>query len=177
MSCDADIWKEPETVGTDADCKFSATSIAQSLSVIFDDLRVEVQGSDAPLDETRTLSFRVPASVPAECRVIGYLEDLIGGVLKSKGARAVIVLDIGGTTHVAEFPYGMDETSASGLSMFTRRFFSPQGVDIASALGVGIAEPPPLQVSIFLSVQRRTLDDFVLLAVDSLDVVAFLDSK
>jgi len=140
---------------------------------------------DAASKATTCLGFEVPVALPDDLPrdyngvalntiFIGYNHLLRGTLSKPKDARVVITIDAAGTTKVFEFPFGVaiDDTAGSSMSPdFVLPFFSPMNV---SPLGMPPQYPAlaPYAVTVVASVERRTPQAEVYVALDAMDVEA-----
>ncbi|MBI4751642.1 MAG: hypothetical protein HY774_24435 [Acidobacteria bacterium] len=131
-----------------------SNAVANVSAVLFDSFKIDLQPGQDCLSESKLYSFRIPIQIPEEKSVIGYMQTLGFGVQQSTGARVVIVADLAGTTNVLEFPYGRNPDEPLTPLLF-RRFFSVQGLDLATQDGMGLEVPPPYEASLMISVQRR----------------------
>jgi hypothetical protein len=141
--------------------------------------------ADDALKATTCMSFHVPVSLPDELppdyngvrlntMFIGYNHLLRGTLSKPKGARVVIIADAAGTTKVFEFPYGIAIGDTAGTQIspdFVLDFFS-----IMNVLAVGVPQKypalAPYAVSLVASVERRSTQADVYVALDAIDVEA-----
>jgi hypothetical protein len=130
-------------------------------SVLADNLRAEFLASDQRLRATTAASITIPGDLPAGKYVKGWTCDVRGSIIKPKNARALLVMVLGGTTKEIEFPWGKE--FGPDKSPFPVRF---------KAREPRLATMMPLGLSVLLVIQRQSTQDTVLLAVDSLDVVA-----
>lgn len=126
------------------------------LSLLFNDLLVDLQDWEAPLTASRIALLHIPLQLPDDRTLEGCSFDLRGFVSKTAGTRAVLFTDLGGGTRMVEFPYGQTKEAN-----FTHTF---------SQLEEGGAVP--CAIAILLLLQRRSPEEGALLTVDSLDVTA-----
>jgi hypothetical protein len=144
------------------------------------------EGSEQPLNLVRVAAFRIPVMLPPNTIFVGYKTDIRGDVIKSEGARAVLVADVGGTVEVLEFPYGQEigslppitpqQDQAQGNAQESRKpfihdIFSLQRTDSADDEAEH-PSVPSLLVTLQISVERRSALDQVHLFIDSLDIEA-----
>jgi len=173
---DRSVWGEPVTLmSAPAEIKLSATSAANSLSVIFTPgVIADLQGS-GPLCATQAVSFRAPVRVGANERLIGYLNDLSISVNKSPGARAMVTVDLAGATKSWEFSPDFPEAEPLATAMKRERIFSVQGLEKASVIDLGLVGPASdYYATLVITAQRRNEQEFALVTIDSLDIVAHI---
>ena len=143
------------------------TSNEAVASVIFDNLRAELNSPEAPLSTLSVAAFEVEAINPVNEAFLGYTVDLRAACIKSAGSRATLVIQAGGAVYTKELPYGSEFTgdfSAQFFSYEPRAVRDPEFADPAL---------PPLTIIATLSVQRLdAVNDSILLAVDSIHVGA-----
>ena len=146
---------------------FSVTTLDQVASIAFDNLLEDIQGRDTPLSAITSLALELPAEILSKDSFIGYVSDLRGSCIKSLGARAILVAELGGTTFIQSFPYDEpheDENWFGQVFSFERRPNNDSGLPIVPL--------PPFTINVTISVQRRTPEDFVQLTLDSIDLTA-----
>lgn len=148
-----------------------SNAVANVCAVLFDSFKIDLQPEQDYLCGSKLCAFRIPVQIPGGKSVIGYVQTLGFGVQQSSGARVVIVADLAGTINVLEFPYGRNPDEPLTPLLF-RRFFSVQGLDLATQDGMGLEVPPPYEATLVISVQRRTAQDFALVSIDGVDIVA-----
>jgi hypothetical protein len=135
--------------------KFSATSIGDVLTLLFDSARVDLQTQNDALVGSWLGTVRVPTRSGAKPRT-SYLQHLRGSVDKTKDTRVVVVVDVGGKTFTTEFPYGI-----ARHGNFTRQFVSPV-----------LKQGNGYTATILIIAERRDPKSAVLVTVDGLDVDA-----
>jgi hypothetical protein len=141
------------------------------LSLLFSDLFVALPGeADKSLSAVKVATLRMPFTLPDKQGLAGFIGDISGFVVKDAGARAVLIVDAGGTARVFEFPYGEELRPSKD---FVQEMFS---LERRVVTGGGSGPPvPPYTLSLFLAVQRRTNEDQVMLQVDAIDVSTVYD--
>jgi hypothetical protein len=140
---------------------------------------------DAASKATTCLGFTVSVSLPDELPrdyngvglntiFIGYNHLLRGTLSKPADARVVIMADAAGTTKVFEFPFGVVIGDTAGTQTspdFVLPFFS-----LMNVLAVGVPQQypalAPYAVNVVASVERRTPQAEVAVALDAMDVEA-----
>jgi hypothetical protein len=157
---------------------------------------VKFSGFGAGLNADGTASRAVavssvvtPVTLPAEpprdtdgsrldMAFLGYKFILRGFVEKPKDARAVITVNVAGTTKVIEFPfdaeYGFTDTAQLPAD-FEVQFFAVQHIS-PSGDPPAYPTPPAFGAEIMIAVERRQPDAAVLVQVDELDVTAAFSS-
>ena len=145
----------------------SSTANGAFLSLISSEAQLALDESCTSLTGARTWLTRVEVKISEEKEVLGYHVEVRGAVTKGAGARASVLIEIGSASDILEFPY--DE--ALDGQAFTRDLFcleprQPKENDPARP------SLPPLSISVIQLAQRRTVDDCVVLDVDSVDVRA-----
>jgi len=83
--------------------KLSGTKIGSVISILFDGARVELQNQGTPQAATWVGTFRIPVS---SSKAVTYIQHLRGFVGKDADSRVLLVLDLGGKSHVVEYPFG-----------------------------------------------------------------------
>lgn len=135
--------------------RFSATSIGDVLTLLFDSAKVDLQTQNDALIGTWLGTVRVPTRPGAKPKS-SYLQHLRGSVDKTEGTRVSVVVDVGGKTFTTEFPYG---TTRHGD--FLREFVSPI-----------LKQTNSYTATILIIAERRDPKSAVLVTVDGLDVDA-----
>lgn len=148
-----------------------ASSIGNVFSLIVPNLKLNLQNDAQPLHATATASFRIPVTPPADGIFLGYKTDIRGFVSTTAGTRAVLYVDIAGSSSVFEFPFGDAFTGDFG-----RDLFSLQRSDVG---GDFAAHPvtPFLTITLLLSVERLTGGDPVVLELDTIDILAVFNGR
>ena len=140
--------------------KSSATSSGDVLTLLFDSAKVDLQTqNDVPIG-TWVGTVRVPMRPGAKPK-ISYLQHVRGFVGKDKDSRVTILLDLGGTTHILNFPYG---------SVIQK--------DLLRQLISGVKpQSDAYSVTIVILAERRNPKSAVMVNLDSLDVEAKVPLK
>lgn len=137
-------------------------------SLLFEQLLVDLQGTDKPLCAVTMTSLELRAELLSKDSFVGYISDFRGSCKRSSGARATLIAELGGSTFTKEFPYG--DTSDQGESWSGRIFsFEQRG---SSETNPGTPPLPPFTVNIIIVAQRLSQNDSVLFTLDSLDLTA-----
>jgi hypothetical protein len=154
------------------------------------------------LADSSVIMLRVPVIAPDTEAITGYVVDVRGFVAKTRGARASVLLALGGATIMREWDYDEDvtprptdnpEPPAAPITL-PHEAPSPFGrAEVPDTMSSGdflesvfSLEPrpnieenpthfhaqPPFVAHLLLTVQRRTPQDGVTLVVDSLDIAA-----
>jgi hypothetical protein len=140
--------------------KFSATSIGDVLTLLFDSAKVDLQTQNDALIGTWVGTVRVPTQAGAKPKT-SYLQHLRASVDKTEGTRVVLVVDVGGKTFTTEFPYG---TTHHGN--ITRQIISPVRKETSS-----------YTATFLIIAERRDPTGAVLVTIDGLDVDAKSGNK
>jgi hypothetical protein len=128
-------------------------------SLLFDNLHLDVQSNTKALSGTSALLGQFSVQLPPKTGLDGYIASMRGFVAKSANARGVALLDIAGTSRLLEWPFG-DEMNKDVVETFACVDQRPAD-SIHSAIS--------LVISVSLVAERRSLDDFVQIAIDSFD--------
>jgi hypothetical protein len=138
------------------------TTISSTLSIILTGVNISLQSEAAPLFKTCMGTIRVPLSMPRAKSFISYEQSLRAGVYKDAGARAALFLDIGGKSYKMEFPYGraIEEEMIENFNHTLRR-----------------AATCSYTVTFLLIAERKSIEESLLVSLDTLDVVARFDSR
>jgi hypothetical protein len=149
----------------------SIGSTGDDLAVVFSDWQLKLEVDAGPLYLTQVASIRVPISVTEKQVLVGYVQTVLFGIERTPGVRGLIVADFMGSLHSLEFgfetPHGAPPGDSSALKSW--RTFSHQGLELTT--GTGLQGPvPDYQASIMVTLQRRSLSDHELIAIDTLDV-------
>ena len=180
--------------------------VNQTLALQPDCGKEQMASEAAPAEESvlaasGILTFRVPVSAPDTTAITGYVVDMRGFISKTPGARACVVLALGGTTVVREFRYDEElppdsgsvhptapiaiahETPATPADRpalqenwsqcaFLESAFSLEPRPNREENPAGFHPQPPFVVHLLIMVQRRTAQEGVMLTIDSLDISA-----
>jgi hypothetical protein len=173
----------PDTPWGDPDCLLgppglglTSTANGPNLALVFSGATAELGvGDDAP-SRVAAFALRVPLDVPAERTLVGFVTTVSLGVTKTPGARAALLLDLGGTTKVIEVGYDDPKTPPRSEPLRLERVFSVQGLESAGDGMLGLAGPAAYEVAVLLVVQRRGPEESVILALSGLDVDPILGS-
>ena len=144
----------------------SATGIEGVISIAFDDLLADLQGSDAPLSAATSVFCELPAEILSNDPFLGYVAQLRGFCIKSAGTRAVLLVQLGGTTHTQTFPYEVDHDGDwfAELFSFERRPNKDSGQPVIPL--------PPFTIQVTISVQRLSPEESVQFTLDAIDLTA-----
>src|SRR5262249_30173829 len=104
------IWQDPHihTVRTVDSTTMSASAPGYLLSLLFDTLRLDMQG-DGALERAIAVSFAPPVTPPTGASLTGVTLEIRGTVTTSNGSHAALFVGIGDTTHVETFPFGQSQ--------------------------------------------------------------------
>lgn len=144
-------------------------------SLLFDTLRVSLDDATTALSGAVCGRAELPVSRPAKATMQGYRTQTRFSVTKTPGARVILFVEVGGATRTVEFPFDDTDGSSPAADGSTRSLelvSSEHRVPAQQKPG----EPPlpPLLVTVFISAVRRTLQDQLLMVVDSVDGEAIL---
>jgi hypothetical protein len=140
--------------------RFSATSIGDVLTLLFDSAKVDLQTQNDSLVGAWLGTVRVPINAGTKART-SYLQHLRGSVNKTEDTRVVVVVDVGGKTFTSEFPYG-----GTRNGNFLRQFVSPI-----------LKKSNAYTATVLIVAERRAAVGAVLVQVDGLDVEAKSGAK
>jgi hypothetical protein len=126
------------------------------LTVLFDHLGIDAQGSDAPLADVSIASVLVPLAGPRGARRMRLTARLRGAVVKTAGSRVVIALSTGGQVETIEVPAGQAVEKTLYRKMTIECAVPSDGLCAATVWLHGV---------------RATDADAVVASVDSLDMV------
>lgn len=155
----------PKSISTNV----SPDKLAQSM--IFDSLQATYGPEQAatPFAPVKTAFLEIPvtAGTDPECELLGYTVDVRGNIDLTKGARASVIIVLGGSSEQIEFPYSTSDESRS--KDFNKRFFF-----VAQMAGVPARTVVrgPLRLQLILTVETAAPADAAVLTVDSVDVEA-----
>lgn len=169
---DHPVWGDGEVVFTAPKAlQVKFTSSGNDLAIVFADWVMDLQGDSAPLSVTQAASIRVPIHITTKQTLVGHVQSLQIGLERTAGVRASIVAEFAGNSFSWESgfktPVGAPPTES--LPMEVWRTFSNTGLE----LGQGTGHPgpaPDYQVSIMVTLQRRTVADRAVLSIEGLDV-------
>lgn len=168
-------WGSPlVTLSAPNEVTLEATAAANQIAVLTPGARIELQAGSGPASLTQVLSFRIPVYIPEKQQLLGFVQDVILGITKSNGARVLVVADLAGT--VKTFEMGFAESTATPINqaLHIERFFSLQGLEIASAGVLGIEGPVhEYEATLVITVQRRNLEQSAIVSIDNLDIAAY----
>jgi hypothetical protein len=141
---------------------------------------------DAPFAGAIALAGALPASMPDDYPLLGFLLLVNGQITKTLGSEAAVTCSIGHATHSIEWPIdapeglpgprppNSGEESAFPEDAVLDRGFSVQCFTFAFPPGA-IGEPPfpplpPLPITMSLQARRRFVDEMVTMRVIGFDV-------
>jgi len=142
-----------------------------AVTILFDSLQAtygpEMAGTTFSPLMTAFLEIPVTVGSDAECKLLGYTVDVRGVVDLTKGARASVIVVLGGVVEQFEFPYKTNDES--GIADFNKRFFY-----VAQSAGVPgqTVVRSPLRLQLILSVETASPTDVAVLTIDTVDVEA-----
>jgi len=117
----------------------------------------------AEMSAVRTATLRRTFILPDEARLAAFTNDIRGFINKSKGGRACLIVDVGGTTEILDFPTGKEQAEEFQLSVI-----SPVRRE-AKGSGPNRLPLPEFVLNLVLIVQRCGDDDHAVLTVDTVD--------
>jgi hypothetical protein len=126
------------------------------LTVLFDHLGVDAQGSDSPLADVSIASVLVPLAVPRGTRRLRLTARLRGAVVKTAGSRVVIALSTDGRCETIEVPTGQ----AAEKTLYRK-----------IVIECAVPSDGLCAATVWLQGVRATHADAVVASIDSLDVV------
>ncbi|WP_145268341.1 hypothetical protein [Tautonia plasticadhaerens] len=124
---------------------------------------------------TRVAVLEIPVTIPdpKEERFLGYHASVPGTVVKGEGTRVVLSLDLGGSHHAVEYPFG--EAYEGGIN--PDDFFAYARIQVKQVVGpdgerdvIEIPTPPHFTAILMVSIQRRTPDEVASVLIENLDV-------
>jgi hypothetical protein len=144
---------------------FQSSSAGDQVALVFSalELRLGEQGRDQELHAEKVATFHVPLSIPDTSRLTGFWQEVTASIVKTPGARAVLLADVGGVAKAVEFPYGEDLTEPLVSIRLPRRLKRGRS---------GSPAVVPYTVTFSLLIQRLTTKDRAILSVDALDTSA-----
>lgn len=134
----------------------NVTPHGRNLSVLFDSLRVSLQGTADSMTATRIASFQAGVEGIRGPAWVQLSQQVRGHVTKDENTRVVIVLDLGQAVQVREYPYG-------------RRMDSPIMRSLPSRVRLGPGQRYNGRIIVYA--ERRTPDAVVLVSIDSFDAI------
>lgn len=173
------IWGDAQAVPPEGmERNFSVRGFADALTVLFDALKCDLDGPDAPLSRSVSVTVRAAVQIGDEEPFLGFLQHLRGVTHLTPGGRVSIAVAAGGRVDVLEFRNDGDpaqserEDRIPGLrsdpffrSVFTLAERPPKAENPAGFFAI-----PSLEVTLLLHAHRRTADDVASVTIDSLDV-------
>jgi len=149
----------------------STTRGGSVLTLIFNRLRVQLDGNSPDLRAMMFLALRVPVVVGDDVRVIGYKQDLRGTIDKSVGARAVLSADLHSVNHVIERPFREGDPGGTAQE-FCRSIFAVEDRLAYEQDPAGFYKLPAFEVRLLLLVERKNRKDSASIELATLDVAA-----
>lgn len=135
-----------------------------ALSIVFNQCNVILEDQKGPLSQVCIGSLSVPIS-PAPGNVFsGMTLTARGSIIKSPGSRAILLLDAAGQYRTVEFPFGQQTSRLIEVG---------QTLCLTPALLEGEIS---CAITLTLIAYRLTVDEHVMLSIDSLDATALFDS-
>lgn len=157
-----------------------ATATGRTLSLIFEDLKAELQGPEGRSTGTRYQAEAAVAVGPKEW-LLGYHAQVRGAVTCGLETRASLRVGLAGTVETREFPGALvlaraeDGQAPTLTTEFVLEVTAWEQYAPAQREPPG-APPPPLALTVELLVQRRGCDQPVMLVVDAVDVAALFSA-
>lgn len=152
----------------------------RALSLIFEDLKAELQGSEGR-STGRRYQAEVQVAVGPKESLLGYHAQVRGAVTCGPETRASLRVGLAGTVETHELPGALvlaraDDGQAPQLTTeFALEVTAWEPHAPAEREPPG-PPPPPLALTVELLVQRRGCDQPVMLVVDSVDVAALFSA-
>lgn len=132
-----------------------AATSGRALTVLFDDLQVNLESGDDLLTGVRCTAFAAIANVEPPAMRVRISHDLFGHVFKDADTRITLMADLGGTVQSIVYPYG-----AAADEQIVRT------VEAETELRPG----QRYLVTITLSAERRTPTAVVLAGLEGIDM-------
>jgi hypothetical protein len=170
------VWGTPEVVfSAPAAAAVNFISNGVELAAVMTSVNLRFDPGVGPTSLTQVLAFHAPITVADGRQLIGYVQDLSFGITRSPGVRVLIVADLAGTVKTIECEFGIQGAPAQDDPLILARVFSPQGLESSGAGILGLVGPvADYAATISLTIQRRTLQENAVVAVEGLDVSAIL---
>lgn len=154
-----------------------------ALSIHFDAMTVELGKEEEGLVASKTLSVLFPLELPNE-DFLGFVCSISGHLSSSSGGRAVLLADICGESHFREYDYpevvidatspdqqgdGDDGSTQDRDQVLGDSWFSLQQRSKVQDGGKP-APMTPAAITLLLTAQRKTTEDYVNISVGSIDI-------
>ena len=143
----------PTVLGSE---KMSATGIGKVTTILFDEAKLSLQTATDPRVGDWIGTVRIPVK-DMTSSTMSYLQDIRGSLTKDADSRVTVVLSLGGTSRVLDFPYGQKfngNISRRIVSLPTSR------------------HPNQYVATIVIYAERRKASSALLVQIDSIDVKA-----
>jgi hypothetical protein len=165
--------KQELSVPLDAATQFTANG--PEFAAVFPGGELRFDQDTGPMSLTQVISISAPVTLPAGQQLIGYLQQLEYGVVRTPGVRVLIVADLAGTLKTIELGYDLATAPGQNDPEIIAVVFSLQGLESASPSSLGLSGPVADYVAtISVTIQRRTLNETAVVQVGGLDVAACL---
>lgn len=167
------IWGDAQIQTATIAQDISATKAGNSLALLFNDAGIEFTSEASPMTAAVIATLQVPIAPNEDKQFLGYAFSLRGGIVKDKGARATVQVDILGLTHTLVFPYDQARGAAADDANIDVQLFSLERRGAKDMYADGQRPPlPPCVITLVITAQRLTPQDTVLVRIDSLDIEA-----
>ena len=167
------IWGEAQIQTATIAQEIGEVKAGNSLSLLCNDVGIELTSENKPINAAVIATLLVPITPNEDKQFLGYVISLRGGVLKDKGTRATVQVDILGDTHTLVYPYDQERGAASGEGDIDVQLFSLERRGAKDMYPDGQRPPlPPCVITMVVTAQRLTPQDSVIVRIDSLDIDA-----
>lgn len=159
------VWGKPEVIAPAVlnlnDLNVTAEEGNFPATLLFDTVRIDLQGAETALNATCIATVRLPVTLSKDPPAVWFKSDLRVAVSKAVGARILLIADLNGETFVKDFPDDQDVMGEGAGREFTYEF-----VHRAKSLPVR-----DYTVTLFLAVARREAKATAVITVESLEIV------
>jgi len=147
-------WASATAAPVVVDTQMRVVPHAGNLSVLLNSFQVDLQGPNDSLTAVRTVAFQAQLQGVGSATWLRFNQDVRGAVQKDANSRVVIVLDLGTSVQVREYPYGQALNSPIRRTLVSRVRWQPG---------------QRYRGTITVMVERRTPDAVVRVDIDSFD--------
>jgi hypothetical protein len=127
---------------------------------------------------TQVLSFRIPIKVLESQLLVGFQQIMTMAIVKTSGARVLVVADLAGNVKTIEFGFDVKGTAEISITGREEVFYSLQGRESAGQASVGIQGPTSAYEATFtVTAQRRSPEDYAIFTLDGFDIAAHIFDK
>lgn len=144
------------------------TSAGNSAAVLFDALKVELNGAAGGLNAASFAAFQLPVSVDLKKGFLGFLVHVRGAATVSAGGRVSLTVCVNGRAEVASL--NLAEGAADDTPFLHEQFVVEQRG--AAETNPNVLPVEPLLVTFTLVARRSSVQDLAILNVDGVDVLA-----